>query len=128
MIQKHLDHISLPSLLEKDKWKDGGLISSTCPEGLRQPGRLVKAGEWETVNQAGALLTRAKKDIAPEQYDEFYQQVSYDQNAPLASTHNRAEGPTKHTQLLLIRSKAPIDMFKREKAGVPLELAKTPRA
>ena len=90
MINNYLDHISLPSLLEKDKWKDGGLISSTYPEGLRQLGRLVKTGEWGTVNQAGALLTRAKKDITPEQYDEFYQQVSYDQNAPLASTHNRA--------------------------------------
>ena len=54
-----------------------------------------------------ALLTRARKDIAPEQYDEFCQQVSYDQNAPLANRHNQAEGPTEHTQLLLIRSKAP---------------------
>ena len=75
-----------------------------------------------------ALLTRARKDITPEQYDEFCQQVSYDQTAPLANRHNRVEGLTEHTQLLLIHSKAPIDMFKREKAGVPLELAKTPRA
>ena len=124
VINNYLDHISLPSLLEKDKWKDGGLISSTCPEELRQPSRLVKAGEWETVNQAGALLMGAKKDITPEQYDEFYQPVNCDQNAPLASTHNRVEGPTKHTQLRLFRSKAPIDMFNRKKAADPLELAK----
>ena len=71
-----------------------------------------------------ALLARARKDITPEQYDEFYQQVSYDQNAPLANRHSRVEGPTEHTQLLLIRSKAPIDMFSREKAVDPLELAK----
>ena len=70
------------------------------------------------------MLTRARKDITPEQYDEFYQQVSYDQNAPLASTHNRVEGPTEHTQLLLISSKAPIDKFSREEAADPLELAK----
>jgi molecular chaperone HtpG len=82
---------------------------------------MVKTGEWETVNQAAALWTRAKKDITPEQYDEFYKQISYDQNAPLATTHNRVEGSTEYTQLLFIPSKAPMDMFNRDKAaGVKL--------
>ncbi|MGB4117160.1 MAG: molecular chaperone HtpG [Polaromonas sp.] len=121
VINKYSDHISLPILMEKEEWKDGELISSTEPEGGRQPGGMVKTGEWETVNQAAALWTRAKKDITPEQYDEFYKQISYDQNAPLASTHNRVEGSTEYTQLLFIPSKAPMDMFNRDKAaGVKL--------
>ena len=82
---------------------------------------MVKTGEWETVNQAAALWTRAKKDITQDQYDEFYKQISYDQQAPLATTHNRVEGATEYTQLLYIPSKAPIDMLNREKAaGVKL--------
>jgi molecular chaperone HtpG len=121
VISKYSDHISLPILMEKEEWKDGELISSTDPEGGRQPGGMVKTGEWETVNQAAALWTRAKKDITQEQYDEFYKQISYDQNAPLASTHNRVEGATEYTQLLYIPSKAPMDMFNRDKAaGVKL--------
>ena len=121
VINKYSDHISLPILMEKEEWKDGELISSTDPEGGRQPGGMAKTGEWETVNQAAALWTRAKKDITPEQYDEFYKQISYDQNAPLASTHNRVEGSTEYTQLLFIPSKAPMDMFNRDKAaGVKL--------
>ena len=121
VINKYSDHISLPILMEKEEWKDGELISSTDPEGGRQPGGMVKTGEWDTVNQAAALWTRAKKDITPEQYDEFYKQISYDQNAPLASTHNRVEGATEYTQLLYIPSKAPMDMFNRDKAaGVKL--------
>ncbi len=121
VINKYSDHISLPILMEKEEWKDGELISSTDPEGGRQPGGMAKTGEWETVNQAAALWTRAKKDITPEQYDEFYKQISYDQNAPLASTHNRVEGATEYTQLLFIPSKAPMDMFNRDKAaGVKL--------
>ncbi|MFN5350576.1 MAG: molecular chaperone HtpG [Betaproteobacteria bacterium] len=121
VINKYSDHISLPILMEKEEWKDGELISSTDPEGGRQPGGMAKTGEWETVNQAAALWTRSKKDITPEQYDEFYKQISYDQNAPLASTHNRVEGSTEYTQLLFIPSKAPMDMFNRDKAaGVKL--------
>ena len=121
VINKYSDHISLPILMEKEEWKDGELLSETDPEGGRQPGGMRKTGEWDTVNQAAALWTRAKKDITPEQYDEFYKQISYDQNAPLASTHNRVEGATEYTQLLFIPSKAPMDMFNRDKAaGVKL--------
>ena len=112
VVNKYSDHISLPILMEKEAWKEGE---------NDQPGEMAKTGEWETVNQAAALWTRAKKDITPEQYDEFYKQISYDQNAPLASTHNRVEGATEYTQLLFIPSKAPMDMFNREKAaGVKL--------
>ena len=112
VINKYSDHISLPILMEKEAWQEGE---------NDQPGEMAKTGEWETVNQAAALWTRAKKDITPEQYDEFYKQISYDQNPPLASTHNRVEGATEYTQLLFIPSKAPMDMFNREKAaGVKL--------
>ena len=112
VINKYSDHISLPILMEKEEWKEGE---------NDQPGEMAKTGEWETVNQAAALWTRAKKDITPEQYDEFYKQISYDSEAPLAYTHNRVEGATEYTQLLFIPAKAPMDMFNRDKAaGVKL--------
>ncbi len=121
VINKYSDHISLPILMEKQEWKDGELISANDPAGGRQPGGMVKTGEWETVNQAAALWTRAKKDITQEQYDEFYKQLSYDNQPPLATTHNRVEGATEYTQLLFIPSKAPMDLFNRDKAaGVKL--------
>ncbi len=121
VINKYSDHISLPILMEKEEWKDGELISATDPNGGRQPGGMVLTGEWETVNQAAALWTRAKKDITQDQYDEFYKQLSYDNQPPLATTHNRVEGATEYTQLLFIPSKAPMDMFNRDKAaGVKL--------
>ena len=112
VINKYSDHISLPILMEKEEWKEGE---------NDQPGEMAKTGEWETVNQAAALWTRAKKDITQEHYDEFYKQISYDQDAPLATTHNRVEGTTEYTQLLFIPSKAPMDLFQRDKAaGVKL--------
>jgi molecular chaperone HtpG len=112
IIGKYSDHISLPILMAEETWQDGE---------NDQPGKMVPTGGWETVNKASALWTRPKKDITQEQYDEFYKQISYDQSAPLATTHNRVEGATEYTQLLFIPSKAPMDLYNREKApGVKL--------
>lgn len=121
IINKYSDHISLPILMEKEEWKDGELINPSDEQGGRQPGAMVKTGEWETVNKANAIWARAKKDITQEQYDEFYKQISHDFEAPLAYTHNRVEGSTEYTQLLYIPGKAPFDLYNRDKsAGVKL--------
>ncbi len=121
IINKYSDHISLPIQMEKEEWKDGELINAADENGGRQPGGMVKTGEWETVNKANAIWARAKKDISQEQYDDFYKQISHDFEAPLAHTHNRVEGSTEYTQLLYIPGKAPMDLYNREKsAGVKL--------
>ena len=121
IINKYSDHISLPILMEKEEWKDGDLIDPSDEKVGRQPGGMVKTGEWETVNKANAIWARAKKDISQEQYDDFYKQISHDFEAPLAHTHNRVEGSTEYTQLLYIPGKAPMDLYNREKtAGIKL--------
>ena len=117
IINKYSDHISLPIQMEKEEWKDGELINPSDENGGRQPGGMVKTGEWETVNKANAIWSRPKKDIAQEQYDDFYKQISHDFEAPLAHTHNRVEGSTEYTQLLYIPGKAPMDLWNREKKG-----------
>ncbi|MBP6494446.1 MAG: molecular chaperone HtpG [Rhodoferax sp.] len=117
IINKYSDHISLPILMEKEEWKDGELINPSDEQGGRQPGAMVKTGEWETVNKASAIWSRPKKDITDEQYDEFYKQISHDFEAPLARTHNRVEGSTEYTQLLYIPGKAPMDLWNRDKKG-----------
>ena len=112
LITKYSDHISLPILMEKEEWKDGE---------NDQPGAMVKTGEWETVNKASALWSRAKKDVTEEQYKEFYKAISHDYDDPLSWSHNRVEGNTEYTQLLYIPGKAPFDLYHREKkAGVKL--------
>jgi molecular chaperone HtpG len=121
IVGKYSDHISLPILMEKEEWKDGELIEPNNEEGGRQPGGMVKTGEWETINKASALWTRPKKDITEEQYADFYKQISRDFEAPLTWTHNRVEGSTEYTQLLYIPAKAPQDLWNRDKkAGIKL--------
>src|SRR4051812_33167764 len=112
IIGKYSDHISLPILMRKEEWKEGE---------ENKGGEMVLTQEWETVNQASALWSRAKKDITPEQYEEFYKQISHDHEAPLAWSHNRVEGSTEYTQLLYIPAHAPMDLWNRDKAaGVKL--------
>ncbi len=112
IISKYSDHISLPILMQKEEWKEGE---------DHKGGEMVTTDEWETVNQASALWTRPKKDITPEQYQAFYQQISHDHEAPLAWSHNRVEGSTEYTQLLYLPARAPMDLWNRDKAaGVKL--------
>ena len=104
IISKYSDHISLPILMQKEEWD---------AEAKKQ----VTKDEWAPVNKASALWSRPKGEITKEQYEEFYKQISYDTEAPLAYTHNRVEGRSEYTQLLYIPSKAPFDLWNRDKRG-----------
>ncbi|MBX3621772.1 MAG: molecular chaperone HtpG [Rhizobacter sp.] len=104
IIGKYSDHISLPVLMQKEEWD-------------ADKGEQVIKDEWAPVNKAAALWTRSKSEITPEQYDEFYKQISYDTEPPLAYTHNRVEGRSEYTQLLYIPAKAPFDLWNRDKRG-----------
>ena len=104
IISKYSDHISLPILMKKEEW-------------IAEKAETVLKDEWETVNKAAALWTRPKSDITDAQYQEFYKQISFDSDAPLAYTHNRVEGRSEYTQLLYIPAKAPFDLWNRDKRG-----------
>jgi molecular chaperone HtpG len=104
IIGKYSDHISLPILMRKSKWDE-------------EKKEQVDTDEWETVNKAAALWTRSKSEITDAEYQAFYKQVSYDNEPPLAYTHNRVEGRSEYTQLLFIPAKAPFDLWNRDKRG-----------
>ena len=104
IISKYSDHISLPIQMKKEEW-------------IAEKAETVLKDEWETVNKAAALWTRPKSDITDAQYQDFYKQISFDSDAPLAYTHNRVEGRSEYTQLLYIPAKAPFDLWNRDKRG-----------
>jgi molecular chaperone HtpG len=104
IISKYSDHISLPILMKKEEWDS-------------EKNEQVVKDEWEPVNKAAALWARSKSEITDAEYQEFYKQLSYDSEAPLAYTHNRVEGRSEYTQLLYIPAKAPFDLWNRDKRG-----------
>ena len=100
IIKKYSDHITLPIVMKKSEWKDG---------------EEVPTDEDETVNAASALWARNKNEIKEEEYNEFYKNLSYDQEPPLTYSHNRIEGKQEYISLLYIPTKAPFDLFDRER-------------
>ena len=106
IIRKYSDHITLPIVMHKSEWKEG-------EEG--KGGEMVVTDELETVNKASALWARAKSDITEEDYNEFYKHVSHDHETPLAYSHSRVEGKQEYISLLYIPSKAPFDLYDRER-------------
>jgi len=103
-ITKYSDHIDLPILMAKEPMPD--------EDGKIDENAVI---EDETVNKATALWTLSKGEISDEQYQEFYKQISHDFQEPLSWSHNKVEGKTEYTSLLYIPSKAPFDLWDRER-------------
>ncbi|MBP7579715.1 MAG: molecular chaperone HtpG [Vogesella sp.] len=108
IVRTYSDHISIP--IEMKKGNSYG-----------ENGEVIVSDDFETVNEASALWARSKNDITEEQYKEFYKHVAHDFTDPLAWSHARVEGRQEYTELLYIPSRAPFDMWDRDrKQGVKL--------
>lgn len=94
IVSKYSDHISLPIEMHPQD------------EDTKE--------EWEAINSGSALWSRSKNEITAEEYERFYTTLSYDNEAPLATLHNRVEGTLEYTSLFFIPKKAPFDLWDRE--------------
>ncbi|MDQ3001953.1 MAG: molecular chaperone HtpG [Fibrobacterota bacterium] len=93
-------------------------------EYIAHPITLVSAPEGEdkepkeeVLNDKPPIWRRSKSDITKEQYEEFYKHLSYDDEAPLAWSHNQVEGAMEYTTLLYVPGKAPFDMYNPERSN-----------
>lgn len=105
IINKYSDHISFPVEMQKQK-------QVTTDEEVQEVSETV----YEQVNKATALWTRGKNEITEEEYKEFYQHISHDYAPALLWAHNKVEGKFEYTSLLYIPSKAPFDLWSRDKS------------
>lgn len=102
IIRRYSDHITLPIIMKKEEWS-------------QESNEYKITDEDETINQASALWARPKNEITQEQYEEFYKHVAHDFEPPLTYVHSRVEGKQEYTLLLYIPSRAPFDLFDRER-------------
>ena len=109
IVRKYSDHITLPILMKKSEWKEA--------EEEGKPGEMVVTNEDEAVNQASALWARGKQDITEEEYQAFYKHLAHDMENPLTYTHNRVEGNQEYISLLYVPSKAPFDLYDRDRSN-----------
>ena len=104
IISKYSDHISIPICMVKEAM--GG------DEDDKEKSDEI---EYETVNKGSALWTRPRNEITEEEYNNFYTTLSYDSEAPLLTLHNRVEGNLEYTTLFYLPTKAPFDLWDRER-------------
>lgn len=116
IIKKHSDFVNYPILMNVEKTeplpadqiikdKDGKTIGETTK----------KVRVDETLNSMKAIWARDKDDVTDEEHEEFYKHLSHDWNPPLERLHMKFEGTTEYTALLYIPSKAPFDMFYKDR-------------
>lgn len=103
-ITKYSDHISVPVLLWEEKFESQG--------DDKEP---KSTWDWVQVNDAKALWTLNPREVKDEQYKEFYKHLCHDFEDPLAWAHNRVEGELEYTSLLYLPSRAPWDLYTRDK-------------
>ncbi|HXA69710.1 MAG TPA: molecular chaperone HtpG [Stellaceae bacterium] len=86
-------------------------IVKTYSDHVALPIVLDHKGKEETLNAASALWMRAKSEIKPEQYKEFYHHVGHAGDEPWLALHWKAEGLIEYTGLLFVPSAKPFDLF-----------------
>jgi molecular chaperone HtpG len=106
LIRRYSDHIAFPvKMLEEQPLPAADKEAEA--EAPKEP-------EFETVNSARALWTRARTDVSEDEYKEFYKHISHDFQEPLLWSHNKVEGKREYTSLLYLPEKAPFDLYNRE--------------
>ena len=77
--------------------------------------------EEKPLNTMVALWKRAKKDVKPEEYDEFYKHLTHDWEAPFETIPFSGEGAVEFKALLFLPKKATMELFMpQQKRGLSL--------
>ena len=117
IVKKHSDFVRYPIVMDVEKTepipeeeqikdKDGKPVGETTRQVVRE----------ETLNSMKAIWARNKSEITEDEYKEFYKHLSHDWNDPLTHLHLKLEGVTEYSTILYIPSKAPFDLFDRERS------------
>lgn len=113
IITTYSDHISFPiELLEEQPVESDKVDVESADDDKAEP-EMIKV--WKQINKATALWTQPKSEISDEDYDNFYQTLSHDFEKPLATLHNKVEGTLEYTSLLYIPTRAPFDLYDRDR-------------
>ncbi len=91
LITKFSDFIEHPIVMDVEK------------EGENQQ----KTVSQETLNKRKAIWLRAKNEVTPEEYEEFYKQLSHDSEGPARVIHYTAEGSQEFKVLMFLPAHKP---------------------
>ncbi len=73
--------------------------------------------EPKRLTDGAAIWTKAKSDVTPDEYTEFYRSLSGQYDEPALTIHWRAEGRHEYTVLAFVPGSRPFDLFDPQRKG-----------
>ena len=108
IITTYSDHINFPIQMLED-------VAVAKADDEAEEKETLTEKHWKQINKATAIWTQAKSNLTDEDYNNFYQAISHDFDKPMAVIHNKVEGTLEYTSLLFLPSKAPFDLYDRDR-------------
>lgn len=104
LVKKFSDFIEHPVVMDEEKEVEG-----------------KKETTEETLNTRKAIWLRNKSEVKPDEYLEFYKQITHDSDAPAATIHYSAEGKTEFKVLCFVPAHKPMSFdWEEQTAGLKL--------
>ena len=111
LVKKYSDYIRYPITMYREKSRQ-----KPKPEdaGDDYKPEYETYTELETLNSMVPIWKRDKKDVKPEEYNEFYKSKFMDYSDPLRVITSRTEGTATYTALLFVPGQTPYDYYTKE--------------
>lgn len=110
-------HLKEDALEFLEDWKIEEVVRAYSDH-IAHPIRLAAGTETtRQINAASAIWTRAKADITPDQYKEFFGHITGAYSDPALTLHYKAEGRNEYTVLLFVPGEKPFDLYDPERRG-----------
>lgn len=101
LVRKYSDYVRYPIMME---------VTKSIPDPTDEE-KTIDTKEMETLNSMVPLWKKAKNNIKPEEYNEFYKAKYMDWEDPAKVIHYSVEGTLSYTALLFIPGRLPYDFY-----------------
>ena len=111
IVKKYSDYVRYPIEMYREKSRQK---EKPADAGEDYEPEYESYTELETLNSMVPLWKRAKKDVADEEYNQFYKDKFYDYTDPARVIVSRTEGTATYNALLFVPGRAPYNYYTRE--------------
>lgn len=112
IIRKYSNYLQVPVMMKEsvvnDNDDDANGQSSTNDKDSKKSIKSNDKQEYKSVNDMKAIWEKNKSDISQEEYQSFYQSISFDFNKPLCNIHLNIEWVINYKALLYIPHQKPM--------------------
>lgn len=109
LVKKYSDFIRWPIVMDfvQTEEVESGEFDADGKPIMKQETRVVE----DVINSMIPIWQRSKDEVTKEESDEFYQNIYYDYEPPVATIRVNAEGQVSYKAMLFIPGRAPSDFF-----------------